>query len=152
MAVKLIGSEPEDEVPDSFYARLNARDAEIIFCVPEYMEIPFIEDCQSAEIFNSCAGVLIVTLKDLIEDYANNFLRNDGGEGLLPMASFFEKTAKQFRDLHETIAQENIGNSTELIDALTAIKLKLGAPGSRDVDVRAAHAAIDKAIEKLSNL
>ncbi|MGV0085976.1 hypothetical protein EEAAV_19225 [Rahnella aceris] len=44
------------------------------------------------------------------------------------------------------------GSRTELIDALTAIKPKFGAPGSRDVDVRAAHVAIDKAIEKLSNL
>lgn len=41
---------------------------------------------------------------------------------------------------------------TELIGALTVIKSKFGAPGSRDVDVRAAHVAIDKAIEKLSNL
>jgi len=44
------------------------------------------------------------------------------------------------------------GSRTELIEALTAIKPKFGAPGSRDVDVRAAHVAIDKAIEKLSNL
>lgn len=152
MSVELIGSEPEDEVPNSFHAHLNAREVEIIFSVPAYMEIPFIDDCQSDEVFNTCAGVLTVTLKDLIEDYANNFLRYDGGEGLLPMASFFEKTAKQLRDLHETIAQEDIGHGTELIDALTTIKLKLGEPGSCDVDVRAAHVAIDKAIEKLSNL
>ena len=44
------------------------------------------------------------------------------------------------------------GSHTELIEALTAIKPKFGAPGSRDVDVRAANLAIDKAIEKLSNL
>lgn len=44
------------------------------------------------------------------------------------------------------------GSPTELIEALTAIKPKFGAPGSRDVDVRAANFAIDKAIEKLSNL
>ena len=41
---------------------------------------------------------------------------------------------------------------TELIGALTVIKSKFGAPGSRNVDVRAAHVAIDQAIEKLSNL
>ena len=55
--------------------------------------------------------------------------------------------------LHDVLTAVSIGVSrTELIDALTAIKPKFGAPGSRDVDVRAAHVAIDKAIEKLSNL
>jgi len=55
--------------------------------------------------------------------------------------------------LHDVLTAVSIGGSrTELIDALTAIKPKFGAPGSRDVDVRAAHVAIDKAIEKLSNL
>ena len=55
--------------------------------------------------------------------------------------------------LHDVLTAVSIGGSrTELIDALTAIKPKFGAHGSRDVDVRAAHAAIDKAIEKLSNL
>ncbi|WP_439292315.1 MULTISPECIES: hypothetical protein [Rahnella] len=55
--------------------------------------------------------------------------------------------------LHDVLTAVSIGGSrTELIDALTAIKPKFGAPGSRDVDVRAAHLAIDKAIEKLSNL
>ncbi|MCC3740260.1 hypothetical protein LLQ54_10235 [Rouxiella badensis] len=55
--------------------------------------------------------------------------------------------------LRDVLTAFSIGGSrTELIDALTAIKLKFGAPGSRDVDVRAAHLAIDKAIEKLSNL
>lgn len=55
--------------------------------------------------------------------------------------------------LRDVLTAASIGDSrTELIDALTAIKPKFGAPGSRDVDVRAAHVAIDKAIEKLSNL
>jgi hypothetical protein len=55
--------------------------------------------------------------------------------------------------LRDVLTAVSIGGSrTELIDALTAIKPKFGAPGSRDVDVRAAHVAIDKAIEKLSNL
>ena len=55
--------------------------------------------------------------------------------------------------LRDVLTAVSIGGSrTELIDALTAIKPKFGAPGSRDVDVRAAHLAIDKAIEKLSNL
>ena len=55
--------------------------------------------------------------------------------------------------LHDVLTAVSIGGSrSELIDALTAIKPKFGAPGSRDVDVRAAHVAIDKAIEKLSNL
>ncbi|UJD88828.1 hypothetical protein FS594_08500 [Rahnella aquatilis] len=55
--------------------------------------------------------------------------------------------------LRDVLTAVSIGGSrTELIDALTAIKPNFGAPGSRDVDVRAAHAAIDKAIEKLSNL
>lgn len=55
--------------------------------------------------------------------------------------------------LHDVLTAVSIGGGrTELIDALTAIKPKFGAPGSRDVDVRAAHLAIDKAIEKLSNL
>ena len=55
--------------------------------------------------------------------------------------------------LKDVLTAVSIGGSrTELIDALTAIKPNFGAPGSRDVDVRAAHVAIDKAIEKLSNL
>lgn len=55
--------------------------------------------------------------------------------------------------LHDVLTAVSIGGSrTELIDALTSIKPKFGTPGSRDVDVRAAHLAIDKAIEKLSNL
>lgn len=55
--------------------------------------------------------------------------------------------------LRDVLTAVSIGGSrTELIEALTAIKPKFGAPGSRDVDVRAAHVAIDKAIEKLSNL
>ena len=55
--------------------------------------------------------------------------------------------------LHDVLTAVSIGGSRkELIDALTAIKPKFGAPGSRDVDVRAAQVAIDKAIEKLSNL
>lgn len=108
MSVKLVGSEPEDEVPNSFHAHLNAREAEIIFSVPAYMEIPFIDDCQSDEVFNTCAGVLIVTLKDLIEDYANDCLSEDAGDGLLSMASFFEKTAETLRKFHETLAPEDI--------------------------------------------
>ncbi|MFS7249311.1 hypothetical protein AB6869_19880 [Rahnella rivi] len=55
--------------------------------------------------------------------------------------------------LTDVLAAIRVGGSpTELIEALTAIKPKFGAPGSRDVDVRAANLAIDKAIEKLSNL
>lgn len=55
--------------------------------------------------------------------------------------------------LNDVLTAVQIGDSrSELIDALTAIKPRFGAPGSRDVDVRAAHAAIDRAIEKLSNL
>lgn len=55
--------------------------------------------------------------------------------------------------LNDVLTAIQIGGSrSELIDALTAIKPRFGAPGSRDVDVRDAHAAIDRAIEKLSNL
>ncbi len=55
--------------------------------------------------------------------------------------------------LTDVLAAISFGDSpTELIEALTAIKPKFGAPGSRDSDVRAANLAIDKAIEKLSNL
>ncbi|MFS7360334.1 LexA family protein [Rahnella inusitata] len=55
--------------------------------------------------------------------------------------------------LNDVLTAIQIGGSRkELIDALTAIKPKFGTPGSRDIDVRAVHVAIDKAIEKLSNL
>ena len=55
--------------------------------------------------------------------------------------------------LTDVLTAIRVGDSpTELIEALTTIKPKFGAPGSRDVDVRAANLAIDKAIEKLSNL
>ncbi len=115
MSIKLIGSEPDDDVPDSFTAYLDAMHAQVIVSIPPYMEIPFIEDFQNEELFNTCAGVLPISLKELIEDYAADCIRDDGGDGLLALASFFEQAAKQMRGWHETLAPEEIAKAKEPI-------------------------------------
>ncbi|MBL5911274.1 hypothetical protein [Enterobacter asburiae] len=111
MSVKLLGSEDEDEVPESFAAYLDAMGLRVIFSTPAYMEIPYINCEQEEDLFNTCAGVTSVGLKDLIEDYASDCIRDDSGDGVLVLADFFDKTAKQLREFYLTLDQDEIAKS-----------------------------------------
>ncbi|EBZ1060545.1 hypothetical protein R950_002611 [Salmonella enterica subsp. enterica] len=109
MAVQLIGSEPDDIVPKTFEAYLDAEKAEIVVCLPSYMDIPSLyrpntfEHYQDADILDTEVGVLSASLRDLIDDYITNCMREDGGVGVLPLAIFFEAEAKRLRDFYETL-------------------------------------------------
>ncbi|HCI6948773.1 TPA: hypothetical protein NPQ06_003852 [Klebsiella pneumoniae] len=106
MAIQLIGSEPDDVVPASFTAGLYPMSMSVDIHLPEYMVIP--DNESGCEYFDTEAGVLTVSLKDLIEDYARNCLQEDGGDGLLVLSDFFEQVAPQLRAWHKSIPAEAV--------------------------------------------
>lgn len=107
MAVKIVGSEPDDKVPDSFEAWLCPEDMSITMNTPAYMIIPS-ENAGSVEFLDTECGALSVSLKDLIIDYADECLWWDGGDGLLQLARFFEQVAPQLRAFHKALPPEAV--------------------------------------------
>ncbi|CNE43512.1 hypothetical protein [Yersinia kristensenii] len=106
------GSEPDDVVPRSWRAYLDARSAEVIFCVHAYMEAPEIDGYQSADILDSAAGVLITDLRELLNNYIENCVDEDYGEGLIPLADLFIEYAEKLR-AREVESREEVAAQKE---------------------------------------
>lgn len=117
--VPLIGSEPEDDVPESFFAYISARssdDMDICISVPPYMIIPYIEGEQDEELFNTCAGALRVSFLELLKEYTSSCIREDAGDGVLYMADFFERMSKSLRKFYGTLPQEKVAAAKVDVD------------------------------------
>lgn len=118
-SVPLTGSEPEDDVPESFSASISvscADDVEVWISVPPYMIIPYIEGDQDEDLFDTCAGALRISFLDLLKAYTSSCIREDAGDGVLYMANFFERMSKSLRKFYGTLPQEEIAAAKVDVD------------------------------------
>lgn len=117
--VPLTGSEPEDDVPESFSASISVScddDVEVWVSVPPYMIIPYIEGEQDEGVFDTCAGALRISFLDLLKAYTSSCIREDAGDGVLCMANFFERMSKSLRKFYGTLPQEEIAAAKVGVD------------------------------------
>lgn len=105
---KIRGSEPDDIIPSDWDVSLDAERQEIWFSVSYFMHIPEIEDFQHEDKFDTAAGMLGVNLKQLIDEYMENCIGEDAGDGLLPLADFFAEYAEKLRAKAESLDPEEV--------------------------------------------
>lgn len=105
---KIKGSEPDDIIPRDWDASLDALKQEVWFSVSYFMDIPEIEGYQHESMFNTAAGMLGVNLKELIDEYMENCLEEDDGDGLLPLADLFAEYAEKLREKAESLDPEEV--------------------------------------------